>query len=64
MDLLVNAEQVNLVIVDAGTDAGRNSEERSADEAIYLARHGVNVVVDRMAGGGRPVEAVLQQHAS
>ncbi|VTZ59518.1 hypothetical protein EMEDMD4_1080096 [Sinorhizobium medicae] len=36
---------------------------RGADIAIYLARHGKKVSVDRVPSGGREVEDVLNQHA-
>lgn len=63
LDLLIQAEQVNLVVVDPDTLFWRNGEEPGADAALFLARHGVNVMVDQMASGGRAVEVVLQQHA-
>ena len=61
MKFLVDADQVNLVIVDPDADDG---EEPGADAAAYLSRHGVKVVVDQLTSGGHPVETVLQQHAS
>jgi nucleotide-binding universal stress UspA family protein len=38
--------------------------EPGADIAAYLARHGLTVTVDQLAGGGRPVADVLKQHAT
>lgn len=61
MKMLVDADQVNLAIVDP---EARDGEEPGADAVAYLARHGVKVVVDQLASDGRPLETVLQQHAS
>jgi nucleotide-binding universal stress UspA family protein len=63
LDLLIAADQVNVTIVDPDALYGRNGEEPGADAATYLARHGVNVVVDQLTSAGRSVKATLQQHA-
>ncbi len=63
LDLLIAAEQVNVTIVDPDALYGSNGEEPGADAATYLARHGVNVVVDQLTSAGRSVQATLQQHA-
>ncbi|HEV7434525.1 MAG TPA: universal stress protein [Pseudorhizobium sp.] len=63
LDLLAQAEQVHVTVVDPDALYGRNGEQPGADVATYLARHGANVVVDQLASAGRSVEDVLQQHA-
>jgi nucleotide-binding universal stress UspA family protein len=50
-------------MVDPRAASARNGEEPGADVAAYLARHGIEVTVDRLASGGRPVDEVLNQHA-
>jgi nucleotide-binding universal stress UspA family protein len=64
MELLVQAEAVHVTIVDPDTSTGENGEEPGADVAAYLARQGVKVTVDILAGGGRDTADVLRQHAS
>jgi len=55
LDMMRNAEGVNLVLVDPKT---KNGEDPGADVATYLARHGVKVTVDRLPSAGRTVEEV------
>jgi nucleotide-binding universal stress UspA family protein len=63
MALMESAEEVNVVLVDPSAAPARNGEEPGADIATYLARHIVNVTVDRLPSAGRRVEEVLNQHA-
>lgn len=63
IDIMKDADEVHVTLVDPRASSARNGEEPGADVAAYLARHGVEVTVDRLAGGGRPVEEVLTQHA-
>lgn len=63
LDLLVGAETVNVAIVDPGSPYGKADGEPGAELAAYLARHGVNVTIDQLPSGGRPVEDVLNQRA-
>ena len=63
MDLLRHAEAVHLVVVDPDATYLANGGEPGADMAAYLARHGVNVVVDQLPSGGRRVQDVLNSHA-
>lgn len=63
MELMESAEEVNVVLVDPSAAPARNGEEPGADIATYLARHVVNVTVDRLPSAGRRVEEVLNQHA-
>ncbi|WP_341487268.1 universal stress protein [Pararhizobium sp. A13] len=62
IDMMKNAE-VHVTLVDPRASSARNGEEPGADIAAYLARHGIEVTVDRLASGGRPVDDVLNQHA-
>lgn len=63
LDLLVAAEEVRLVLVDPIEGEDRHGAEPGADMAMYLARHGAKVTVDRLPSQGRAVAAVLHQHA-
>ena len=63
MALMESAEEVNVVLVDPSAAPARNGEEPGADIATYLARHVVNVTVDRLPSAGRRVEEVLNHHA-
>ncbi|GCA50265.1 universal stress protein family protein [Sinorhizobium sp. KGO-5] len=60
LDMMRDAEGVNLVLVDPKI---KNGKEPGADIATYLARHGVKVTVARLPSAGRPVEEVLVQYA-
>lgn len=64
IDVLRSAERVHIAMVDPTALSGLQGEEPGADIATYLARHGINVSVDVIAGGTRPIEDVLQQHAT
>ncbi|MFD1745676.1 universal stress protein [Rhizobium helianthi] len=63
MDILRHADEVHLTMVDPDASYLASGGEPGADMAAYLARHGVNVVVDQVPGGGRPVETILKNHA-
>jgi nucleotide-binding universal stress UspA family protein len=63
IDLLSNAESVHVVLVDPNSAYHANGGEPGADVATFLARHGVNVTVDQLPSGGRPVEEILKGHA-
>ncbi|MDK1491248.1 universal stress protein [Sinorhizobium sp. 7-81] len=63
LDMMRNAESVQVVLVDPTAASRRNGEEPGADVATYLARHGIKVTVDRLPSAGRRVEEVLNQHA-
>ncbi|MBX5001993.1 universal stress protein, partial [Rhizobium lentis] len=63
LDLLKQADTVYVTMVDPMARMRANGEEPGADIAAYLARHGVKVQVDRIAGGGRSADQVLRQHA-
>lgn len=64
LDMLKEAEQVNVALVDPMASEFEQGEEPGADIAAYLARHGVKVSVDVLASGGRGVADVLLQHGA
>ncbi|TIQ06062.1 MAG: universal stress protein, partial [Mesorhizobium sp.] len=63
LNMLPGAEEVRLVIVDPVEDQYRHGAEPGADAAAYLARHGVNVTVDRLPSSNHSVADVLRRHA-
>ncbi|MBB5576062.1 universal stress protein [Rhizobium paranaense] len=63
MEQLTVAENVHVAIVDPHASIRANGEEPGADIAAFLARHGIHVSVDVLAGGGRSVADILRQHA-
>lgn len=63
MELLTGAETVHVVLVDPDSAYFRNGGEPGADIATFLARHGVNAVIEQVASGERRTEEVLRQHA-
>lgn len=63
IDLMKAAREVHVTLVDPDASEGANGEEPGADIASFLARHGINVSVDLLSSGQRPVAAVLKQHA-
>ncbi|EHK78936.1 hypothetical protein SM0020_05807 [Sinorhizobium meliloti CCNWSX0020] len=62
LDMMKNAEGVNVVLVDPAASRW-NGHEPGADVATYLARHGIKVTVDRLPSAGRRIDEVLNQHA-
>lgn len=63
LDFLKAAAKVSITLVDPLAAPSVNGEEPGADIARFLARHGVNVEVDRIASGGRRIDETLLQHA-
>ncbi|TIP59262.1 MAG: universal stress protein [Mesorhizobium sp.] len=61
VDMLPGSDEVHLVMVDPVEDD--HGAEPGADAAAYLARHGVNVTVDRLPSLDRSVVEVLRRHA-
>lgn len=59
---LQQADQVHLVMVDP--EKSELGENPGDDMATYIARHGVNVVVDIVASGGNSVAATLLQRVN
>jgi nucleotide-binding universal stress UspA family protein len=62
LDIMAGAE-VHITLVDPNASYGRNGAEPGADIALYLARHDVNAIVDRLPSAGRDISDVLNQHA-
>ncbi|WEX90014.1 universal stress protein [Sinorhizobium garamanticum] len=63
LDMMRNAEGVNVVMVEPKAASATIGEETGDCVASYLARHGVTVTIDRLPGGGRTIAEVLNQHA-
>ena len=63
LDLLSDADNVHLVLVDPLEGETGQGAEPGADLATYLARFGVKVTVDRVPSQGRTAAATLRQHA-
>lgn len=63
LELLAGAESVHIVIVDPDASPLANGEEPGADIAAYLARHGVQAMVEILASGGLTTGEVLRRHA-
>jgi nucleotide-binding universal stress UspA family protein len=63
LDFLKASDTVHVTLIDPVSSATANGEEPGADIAAYLARHGINVEVDRVPSGGRRVDEALRQHA-
>src|SRR3981189_2747654 len=57
LPFLVAAASVTLLVVDSNKRADRHGEEPGADIALYLARHGAHVEVERVASRGSSVAA-------
>lgn len=64
LPLLLNAGKVHITMVTPDDSAEKRTMEPGADLAAYLARHGVNAIVDRLPRDGRRVAEVLQAHAA
>lgn len=64
LDMLAQAENVHVVVVDPNATRHAMGEEPGADVATYLSRHGVKVTVETLASGGRDPALVLQRHAT
>lgn len=63
LGILKSADEVRIVLVDPEEGEAAHGEEPGGDVALYLARHGVRVGVDRLPGSGRSVGEVLRRHA-
>ncbi|TRL34519.1 universal stress protein [Rhizobium straminoryzae] len=63
IDFLATADSVHVTLVDPDAAYHENGGEPGGDVAAFLTRHGVNVIVDQLPSGGRPVEDVLKTHA-
>lgn len=64
LDVITQAETVRVVLVDPIADRRQNGEEPGADIGRYLAQHSAPVSIDQLPSMGRPINEVLQQHAT
>jgi nucleotide-binding universal stress UspA family protein len=64
LPFLVAAASVTLLVVDSDKRAGRHGEEPGADIALYLARHGAHVEVERVPSHGSPVADIILTYAA
>lgn len=64
LDIMKDAANVYVTMIDPQANYGTQGEEPGADVAAYLARHGVSVSVERRPSGGRQVDEVLNQVAA
>lgn len=62
--LLPKLRKIRIAMVDPKATEYDAGEEPGADVAAYLARKGLVVTLDRLAGMGHSPEAVLARHAS
>lgn len=63
LDMMVQAEEVHVVLIDPDSSYRVSGGEPGADVAAYLARHGIRVVVEQLASSGRSVEEILSKRA-
>lgn len=63
LPFLTRADQVDVVVVNAGGGEFGHGEEPGADVASHLARHGVKANVVRCDAGPRQVSSILLEHA-
>jgi nucleotide-binding universal stress UspA family protein len=62
LDLLKNADEARLVLIDPLESGYGHGEEPGADVAAYLARHQVKVTVDRLPSMGQTTASVLRRY--
>lgn len=62
-ELISQATDVRVVMVDPQSADRANGPEPGADVAAYLARHGAKVTVDRLPSSGLTVAELLKRHA-
>ena len=63
LDLIVDAGEVRLALVDPVESESGHGAEPGADLAAYLARYGAKVTVDCLPSQGQSVASVLRRHA-
>lgn len=64
LEMLIQADDVRVVIVDPDARPDAMGEQPGADVATFLSRHGIKVTVDVIASGGLDPAFVLQRHAT
>ncbi|MBK0019481.1 universal stress protein [Kosakonia sp. S42] len=60
--ILVNAEEVQLLIVDAHQSQGIHGEDPGTDMAAYLARHGVRIDLVNVESDRKEIAEVILEH--
>jgi nucleotide-binding universal stress UspA family protein len=63
MPFLSAAQSVIVLVVDPAARAHQHGEEPGADIALFLARHGAPVEVERTTTRGQPIAEVILSHA-
>lgn len=63
LDMLDEADEIHVTLVDPVADDLGQGAEPGSDVAAYLSRRGLNVSVDRLPSSGHPVAEVLRRHA-
>ncbi|MBK0399988.1 universal stress protein [Limibaculum sp. M0105] len=64
MPFLKAADAVSLTLIDPKAGGGRYGDEPGADIARQIARHGIEVSVDRLPAMGKPVAECILGHAT
>lgn len=64
MPLIVNAEAVTVLVMDADKKPGRHGEQPGADLALYLARHGAKVDVVQASSTDRGVAEGIMSYGA
>ncbi|MCR9134833.1 MAG: universal stress protein [Alphaproteobacteria bacterium] len=64
MPLLMAAENVEILTVDAQNNAEQSAPTAGAEIATALTRHGVNVTLNSQSSAGIPVAAVIENRVS
>lgn len=64
LEFLKAAKAVSLTLVDPKAGTGRYGQEPGANIARQIARHGVEVSVDRLPAMGKPVAECILAHAA
>lgn len=62
-EIISQATEVRIVMVDPQSADRANGPEPGADVAAYLARYGAKVTVDRLPSSGMTVAELLKRHA-
>lgn len=63
LDMLDEADEIHVTLVDPVADDMGQGAEPGTDVAAYLSRRGLNVSVDRLPSSGHSVAEVLRRHA-
>lgn len=63
LDMLDEADEIHVTLVDPVADDMGQGAEPGTDVAAYLSRRGLNVTVDRLPSSGHSVAEVLSRHA-